>query len=377
MKVNIFYSWQSDLSSKTNRYYIEDTIKKALKEINKDNRIVACIDRDTKDELGSPEIHNSVFNKINHSKFFVCDVSLTDSSFPNPNVLIELGYAIKTLGWNKIICLFNADTGNVEDLPFDINHNRVTQYSPNKKGEKSRIAKIITLNIDSLFKKGELYNPIEDHIKKKIDYIVLRIARNIVDIFDFEKTVNLSTRLLELEQMEIKDMAYLLSQSKTLGYFFYYNYDDSQLQLETILNQLLSYNYFSDSWRITVIYLIDWIDMWNSDIDPHFSPNLFKSVTDSSYIIKDMHKENPKNPIDSVILLKHYEGNQYEVVQGGALSNKEIGNKIVCLQDCYSYKFASRIKEFLSHLDYWLEESGSEIILDPHYYLIRENNSKI
>lgn len=233
------------------------------------------------------------------------------------------------------------------------------------------------MNIDSLFKKGELYNPIEDHIKKKIDYIVLRIARNIVNIFDFEKTVNLSTRLLELEQMEIKDMAYLLSQSKTLGYFFYYNYDDSQLQLETILNQLLSYNYFSDSWRITVIYLIDWIDMWNSDIDPHFSPNLFKSVTDSSYMIKDIHKENPKNPIDSVVLLKHYEGNQYKVVQGGALSNKEIGKKIVCLQDCYSYKFASRIKEFLSHLDYWLEESGSEIILDPHYYLIRESNSKI
>ena len=215
MKVNIFYSWQSDLLPKTNRNFIEDAIKKALKGINKDNKIIACIDRDTKGELGSPEIQSSVFNKINHSKFFVCDVSLNDNQVPNPNVLIELGYAIKVLGWNKIICLFNSYTGKVEDLPFDINHNRVTQYTPDKKGEKGRIAEIIALNIDSLFKKGALYNPIEDHIKKKIDYIVLRIARNIVDIFDFEKTVNLSTRLPELEKMSIKDMAYLLSQSAT------------------------------------------------------------------------------------------------------------------------------------------------------------------
>lgn len=376
MKVSIFYSWQSDLPPKTNRYYIEDIIKTSLKTINKDNRIVACIDRDTKDELGSPEIHNSVFKKINHSKFFICDVSLNDNQSPNPNVLIELGYAIKVLGWNKIICLFNSQTGKIEDLPFDINHNRVTPYTPNKKGEKRRIADIISLNINNLFKKGELYNPIEDHIKKKIDHIVLLIAENIVKIFDFEKNINLSTRLPELEKMSLTDMTYQLSKSSTLGYYFLYNYDNSQLQLETILNQLLSCNYFADSWHATVIHLIDWIDMWNHTVDPRFSPNLFKSITDSEYIIKDMHKENPNNPPNSVVLLKHYKDNQYTLVQGGSLSNKELGNKIVCLHNCYGYIFARRIKEFLSYLDYWLEESGSETILDPHYYLMRQNNTK-
>ena len=35
MKVAIFYSLQSDLSLKTNRYYIEDAIKKALKKLTK------------------------------------------------------------------------------------------------------------------------------------------------------------------------------------------------------------------------------------------------------------------------------------------------------------------------------------------------------
>lgn len=377
MKVSIFYSWQSDLSYKTNRYYIEDVIKKALKEIHKGNQIIACIDRDTKDELGSPEIHNSVFNKINHSKFFICDLSLNDGHVPNANVLIELGYAIKVLGWNKIICLFNSNTGKVEDLPFDINHNRVTLYTPNKIEEKKRIAEIITLNIDSLFKKGELYNPIEDHIKKKIDYIILRIARNIVNIFDFEKTVNLSTRLPELEKMPLKDMAYFISHSETLGYYFLCNYDNDQLQLETILNQLLSCSFFADSWRVTVIQLIDWIDMWKHTVDPHFSPNLFKAIKNSEYIIKDMHKENLKNSPHSAVLLKHYKDDEYTIVHACSFVDNELGIKLVCLQDCYGYIFARRIKEFLSHLDYWLEESGSEIILDPHYYLMRQNNTEI
>lgn len=374
MKATIFYSWQSDLEPKTNKFYIEDAIKKSLKIINKDDRIVAYIDRDTKNVFGSPEIHNSVFNKINHCKFFVCDVSLNDNKTPNPNVLIELGYAIKVLGWSKIICFFNSQSGKIEDLPFDINHNRITPYSPDKNGEKAKIADIISLNINTLFKKGELYNPIEDHMKKKIDYLLLRIARNIVDIFDFEKTVNFSTRLAELDNMTIEELAHQLTQCSTLGYYFLYDYDDTQVQLETILNQLLSCSYFADSWRVTVIQLIDWIDLWNHTIDPHFSPNLFKSVTDSEYIIKDMHKENPSNPPKSVLLLKHLKNNQYTVVQGGSLSEHEFGNKLVCLQDCYGYIFARRIKEFLSYFDYWLEESGSEIILDPHYYVIQQNS---
>lgn len=122
-------------------------------------------------------------------------MSLNDNHVPNPNVLIELGYAIKVLGWSKIICLFNSETGNIEDLPFGINHNRVTPYSPASSGEITKLAEIISLNVNNLFRKGKLYNLIEDHLKKKIDHIVLQIARNIVNIFDFEKDINISSRL--------------------------------------------------------------------------------------------------------------------------------------------------------------------------------------
>ena len=51
-------------------------------------------------------------------------------------MLIELRFAIKVLGWSKIICLFNAKRGKIEELPFDINHNRLTSYNPDGIDEK-------------------------------------------------------------------------------------------------------------------------------------------------------------------------------------------------------------------------------------------------
>ncbi len=299
-------------------------------------------------------------------------MSLNDNHVPNPNVLIELGYAIKVLGWSKIICLFNSETGNIEDLPFDINHNRVTPYSPGSSGEKDKLAEIISLNVNNLFRKGKLYNPIEDHLKEKIDHIVLQIARNIVNIFDFEKDINISSRLAELDSISLKEMAFLLSKTNTLGFYYFFDYEESQSKLEKLLDQLLSCDYFVDGWREAVINIIDWIDMWNHAVDPHFTPDLFKSKTNSSYEIKDMYAENPTNPPNSVILLKHHQGNEYSIVQGGTLRkcNYDISKKIVCIHDCYGHIIATRIKEFLTVLGSWLEESGSEIILDPHYYLI-------
>ena len=373
MRASVFYSWQSDLSPKTNRYYIEDVIKKSLKTINKDNRIIAYIDRDTKNELGSPNIQSSVFSKINHSKFFICDVSICGNSCPNPNVLIELGYAIKVLGWNKIICLFNSNTGDIENLPFDINHNRITPYNPIENKDKQRLSDIITHSISSLLDKGKLYNPIEDHIKKKIDYLFLQIERNIINLVNFEQEVNYSTRPTELAGLSKENLAELLVNSQTLGFYYLLDYEDTQQKLEQILNQLLSCSYFYDSWRAIVIELIDWIDMWTHSTDLNYSPNLLEIKNESQYRIQNMNSVNLSNPINSVLLLKHHKDNEYTVIQSGFLtqSNYEMATKMVQVQKRYSEIIAGRIQEFFECLDMWLDESGNEIILDPHYYIIK------
>ena len=51
------------------------------------------------------------------------------SASPNPNVLIELGYALKTLGWDRILPVCNDYYGPNNQLPFDIPERRVISYT--------------------------------------------------------------------------------------------------------------------------------------------------------------------------------------------------------------------------------------------------------
>jgi hypothetical protein len=151
MAFKIFYSWQSDLPSPLNRSFIEDALKKATKKAKKDfNQLEAVIDRDSKDEAGSPDIVQTIFSKIEESDIFVCDVSIINKAenycprpTPNPNVLVELGYALKTIGSSHIIMVINETHGYIEDLPFDLDHRRVLKYnlSENEKNDTEKFRK--------------------------------------------------------------------------------------------------------------------------------------------------------------------------------------------------------------------------------------------
>jgi hypothetical protein len=132
--VKVFYSWQSDSPGNTNRNLISKALEDAIDEIKNDDTIEVepVIDRDTLGIAGSPDISNSIFSKIDSASVFVCDVSIIDSETkkpsPNPNVLIELGYAIKVLGWNRIVMVMNIEYGKPETLPFDLRSKRVLTY---------------------------------------------------------------------------------------------------------------------------------------------------------------------------------------------------------------------------------------------------------
>ncbi|GAA6773399.1 hypothetical protein [Flavobacterium sp. CGRL2] len=130
----IFYSWQSDSPNNKNRGFIEDCLEKAIKEINNENiNLEVAVDRDTKGISGTPDIVRTVFSKIDLASIFIADISFINPNTdfrkcPNPNVLVELGYAAKVLGWEKIICIFNTEFGKVEDLPFDLRFRRPLTY---------------------------------------------------------------------------------------------------------------------------------------------------------------------------------------------------------------------------------------------------------
>lgn len=378
MKVSIFYSWQSDIDYKTNKYFIEDSIRKAICKINKENELVACIDRDTKNRIGSPDIRDSVFDKINRCKFFICDVSMNNNGVPNSNVLIELGYAIKAVGWKRIICLFNSNTGEVEDLPFDINHNRITKYDSASKNEKNKIADIVVTNIMTLINKGELFNPIEDLVKEKIDKIFLGIFSNIINIFYFEKTsIEYVVVKDKLKKMSDIDMAYILAKTETLGFFFLYDYTNWENELKEMQKILLNSQYYSDKWCEIVICLLNWIEGWNRIFALQQEERLFKTIKNSNYIVEDECKLGvinleSSNSLNRKVLLRKEENNSYSIVRAGTIRKSNIVDKIVCLNDANGYNFTNKIKRFLEYLDNWIEESGSEIICNSNGQLFRK-----
>jgi len=127
MKINIFYSWQSDKQNSL----IQEAIQLAIERIVSGNefKIEAALDRDTKDIPGSPAIAEAILSKIDQCSLFLCDVTIVTESTskrksPNPNVLIELGYAAARVGWDRIICVMNEVYGEPKELPFDIQHRR-------------------------------------------------------------------------------------------------------------------------------------------------------------------------------------------------------------------------------------------------------------
>ena len=133
----IFYAWQSDRPANLCRRFIRKALDDAAEQLQDDlaiddaSRVEVEIDQDTEGEAGSPHVAETIFRKIRESDAFVADLTYTgkradeqESPVPNPNVLIEYGYALSELKHERIIAVFNEEFGSCDDLPFDIKHRR-------------------------------------------------------------------------------------------------------------------------------------------------------------------------------------------------------------------------------------------------------------
>lgn len=141
MKRTVFYSWQSDLAGRGNRSLIEESLKRAIRAIARDEDagVEPVLDRDTANLTGSPDIAQSILAKIATADVFVADVSIINGGgpgrpTPNPNVLIELGYAVAELGWDNVVLVMNSAYGGPESLPFDLRGRRIVVYKMREDG---------------------------------------------------------------------------------------------------------------------------------------------------------------------------------------------------------------------------------------------------
>ena len=117
----LFYSWQSDSPGQLNRDFIERALLLAIERLKSEAKVEPAdrhleLDKDTENVGGSPPITQTILNKIDVCSAFVADLTFVARSFPrarkrlvpNPNVLLEYGYALRCHGHLKIVSVMNT-----------------------------------------------------------------------------------------------------------------------------------------------------------------------------------------------------------------------------------------------------------------------------
>ena len=135
--MKIFWSWQSDTSGKIGRHFVRSCLDDAISilrempDIEEPIREALHLDQDRKGVPGSPDLARLILDKIDAAAVVVADVTpvgavavegANEKRLINSNIAIEVGYALKALGDNRLVMVMNSYYGGVEELPFDLRH---------------------------------------------------------------------------------------------------------------------------------------------------------------------------------------------------------------------------------------------------------------
>ena len=147
MEHTVFLSWQSDLPE--TRSVVRWALDRAVRSLNRGGTLEQAlrVDQDTENVAGWPDIAATLLDKIERCELFVTDLTPINGPVPdtrltpNPNVMLELGYALATgMGRIRIICVVNAaylPEGDRSNLPFDVRGSRPLVFSlddPERRG---------------------------------------------------------------------------------------------------------------------------------------------------------------------------------------------------------------------------------------------------
>jgi hypothetical protein len=132
---------KSDTPGKVGRHFVRDALTAAIEQLKqvpdveepteRETRSALHLDQDRKGISGSPDLAQVILEKIEQSTVFVADVTpvgsvtrQSEQELPkkiiNPNVAIELGYALHALSDRALLMVMNEHFGSRADLPFDL-----------------------------------------------------------------------------------------------------------------------------------------------------------------------------------------------------------------------------------------------------------------
>jgi len=246
----VFFSWQSDFPQ--SRRIISDALKNAKKVLaSKKQPIDIIIDQGTDKVPGIPQIDTTILSKIMNCDVFVADITpvhvIEEDLLPNPNVLLELGFAMGVVGMSCIILLAKEGEWKVKDLPFDINHKRIDFFKDEE--ELKGLGKWIKCCIESSEESGksdDRMRRIEHDIKKFREFD--KFWSEDVFLSSFE-TISNSALFNDYELDLWYDVKYWLMKSENL--FVTNTIKEAALSLLHSLSDFLQFTvkYWSSSYR--------------------------------------------------------------------------------------------------------------------------------
>jgi hypothetical protein len=378
MEKNIFYSWQSDLPNNKNRGFIQDCIEAAVKEIQQERiHLEIAIDRDTQGASGTPDIVATIFSKIEAANIFIADVSIINAGTegrktPNPNVLVELGFAAKSIGWENIICVFNSETGEVEELPFDLRFRRPLIYKiedvSNKTKDRKMLAKQLQKEIRSIISKISERDELRNYLKQIIDKEVLSIINHINKIvFGYTDPLS-SENIWKLLSMNLQQIEEPLFEKKFIGFTVLKEWEGHLRHLQETMNQPFFVHHSEASFTNAVIKIVKGLELITSIC---YQGKIFVDTTVKAegYSVVKGTAMNPDNPKDHYLLLKNLEHDKGVVTDFGEIrpynSDRVMNYQTINSDDFKRYTNVLHI--LISALGNWIKKTGKGIRIGPSH----------
>lgn len=366
MKLNIFYSWQSDLPNKTNRQFIKKCLDAAMKDIHANNKIISDwnIESDSRGEIGTPELASGIFSKIDQCDIFVADISIINPNTDfrktsNPNVLIELGYASSKLGWDRILCVYNLMYGKIEDLPFDIRHRKpITYLSEDKTLTKSLTCQIQEI-IDNRISNKKYYTSIKREIDISLQAILIDICK-LLFFGERHKCYNYNLILHITYEELIKEF----SEKKLLGFQLFKDNIQNLDEFISLYNNQVYLNFLGEKEKYSLAKIILQFKDFISLINNHSIYN--KDNQTDTFGIISANQLNANNQPNNYVLVKKLDEHKSIVVDSGFFNKDQLPNLL------YFYKIKAeaiepvveKILDLALEVNEWIRNSGNYFIVN-------------
>lgn len=378
MKVTIFYSWQSDLPNNKNRSMINNCINKATMQLLKTcSKITEFeLEMDSRNESGTPDLAKSIFEKIDICDIFIADISIINSRsqgrlMPNPNVLLELGYAAKTIGWPNIICIYNSEFAEIEKLPFDIRFRKPLVYDTSADLSKVRemLTKTLLLSIENIVNTRIIdrkeYLITKRTVDVKIQSVLLDFCRL---LYEIEENNAERFNYLKLLNSSSSDIEQCLKSRELLGFHLFKNVSLNIDELIQFFNDDLETYFLSEKEKRMLAKMVFSLRRYKGLL--HSSDVFIDKGKCVEYTLASGNKMNPQNPPNSYLLLQPLADEKAVVISGGDFAPETVNRLLsrLAIQEQYIQTFSQCIYDVITLTNDWIKITGNYFIANPKMF---------